>query len=290
MNSSCLKRGAPALYLVVFPLIGLVFSSCGTVSSGTRVSLRQSDLAKIKTIGVVVKKDKNFSVRLFRDLGLPAGLAAGQPAFVAFEAARTAEAASRLAAPIGGGLVLGGLDLRSVETTPAVTGSQAASAILGVVAVAGAISSMKELSSKDAQLEAEFKPTVGDYDPRKRMGERLRYHLEVGKFLVTVLSSEIENRNILKGKKFDAVLQVTLKEWGLRPCMAAGEAQVGVNVHGRVFLLEDGGTVWEREELYRDGECHPLEALRSREGPLDGILTRTIDNLAGKLANEILFP
>ncbi len=79
----------------------------------------------------------------------------------------------------------------------------------------------------------------------------------------------------------------------LRLCLEREEqdqVQVGVSVHGRMFLLEDASTVWERDELYLDGECHPMEDFQSREGLLIDALSRTIDNLSGKIVNDILFP
>ena len=51
--------------MVLF-LFGFILSSC-TATTGTKVSSGQTDLGKIKSIGVFVKKEEPFSVRLSRE-------------------------------------------------------------------------------------------------------------------------------------------------------------------------------------------------------------------------------
>lgn len=221
---------------VFFLLIGLLVSAC-TPTTGTHILLNQSNLTKIKTIGIIVKKEEDFSVRLSREKTTATGA------------------------------VLFGL--------------------IGAAVEAGA------RSSADIQREEKFKPLVGDYDPQKLMDERLHHYLQLAKVFNTVISIDDPDHKVLKGKELDGILEVTLKEWGLRLCLNPGsqeQVQVGVSVHGRMFLLEDGSSVWERDELYLNGECHPVENFRSHEGLLKDGLSRTIDNLSGKIVNEIRFP
>jgi hypothetical protein len=141
----------------------------------------------------------------------------------------------------------------------------------------------------DQKREEGFKPIIGQFDPKKLMEERLRHYMQLAKTFIII----DEDPGVLKDKKLDGALEVTLKEWGLRLCGASGsseQVQVGFGVHGKMSSLEDHSTVWERHELYLDGECHPLEDFRKREGLLESALTRTIDNLSGKIVNEICFP
>ena len=127
------------------------------------------------------------------------------------------------------------------------------------------------------------------FDPKKQMEERLHHYMQIANVFTTI----DEDTNALEGEKLDAVLEVTLKEWGLRLCTGSGsskQVQVGLDVHGKMLSLEDHSTVWERNELYLDGECYSLEDFRYREGLLESVLTRAIDNLSGKIVNEICFP
>ncbi|MFQ5542039.1 MAG: hypothetical protein ACE5E2_04350 [Candidatus Binatia bacterium] len=228
-------RGAVESW-AVFLLIGLLLSSC-TATTGTRIPLSQPNLTKIKTIGIIVKKEEEFSVRLSREK------------------------------MTGTGAILFGLIGAGIEAATR--------------------------ASADEKLEEKLKPIVGDYDPTKLMDERLHLYLQSAKVFSTVVSIDVEDRDVLKGKALDAFLEVMLKQWGLRLCLSPGsgeQVQVGLNVHGRMFLLQDGSTVWERDELYLDGECHAVGDFRSREGLLKDVLARAIDNLSGRIVNNILFP
>lgn len=220
----------------VFLLIGILLSSC-TPTTGTRIHLAQTNLAKIKRIGILVKKEETFSVRLSREKMTNVG-----------------------AAFFG---------------------------LIGAAIEAGAA------ASADAKLEEELKPIVGDYDPEKLMDERLHHYLKLAQVFDTVVTVDVEDHEAQKEQGLDGVLEITLKEWGVRLCLDVAsreQVQGGVNMQGRMLLVEDGSAVWEHDELYLDGECHRVEDFRSREGLLKDALSRTIDNLSGKIVNEILFP
>jgi len=58
----------------------------------------------------------------------------------------------------------------------------------------------------------------------------------------------------------------------------------------KVFLLEDGSTVWERNELYLGGECYPLKDSDPDRDYFKDNLTRVVDNVSGRIINEIRFP
>lgn len=225
----------------VFLLFGLVFSSC-TPTTGTRVRLSPTNLSKIKSIGVMVKKEGDFSVRLSRE---------------------------------------------ELSATGIVVGS-----IFGVVGtLVGAGAEVAGRQSADQRIEEQFKPVVGDYDPRRLMTERLHHYLlSAGPFKDVVTADK--EVGALKGKESDALLEVTLREWGLRRCLGpAGEnIQVGLDIQGKMLRLDDGTAVWERDELYLDGACLPWRDFLSRERLLKDTFSKAIDNLSGKIVNEILFP
>lgn len=235
---TCRASASPGVklshFLAIFLSVSVLLPSC-TPTTGTRIPLNPTNLSKIKSIGVMVKNEENFSVRLSRE-----------------------------------------------EMT-------AAGAVLFGLLGAGIEAAARH--SADTHLEERFKPIVGGYDPEKLMNERLRHYLQLaGSFIAVV--ADAGDGAMLRGKGLDGVLEVTLKEWGLRRCPGPSpeKVQVGLNVHARMFLLEDSNTVWERDELYLDGDCQPWQDFRSHEGLLRNVLTRAIDNLSGKIVNDILFP
>lgn len=147
--------------------------------------------------------------------------------------------------------------------------------------------------SRDRKLEQEFKPIVGPYDPRELLDEKLRHHMTLAQVFNTVVSTQVEDRNVLKAQGFDGVLAVNLREWGLRLCPGSGpeeQVQVGLNANSRMFLLEDGRPVWEHDALYLYGTCRSLEDFRSQHGVLKAVLSEAIENLSVKIVNEIRFP
>jgi hypothetical protein len=143
--------------------------------------------------------------------------------------------------------------------------------------------------STDQGIEEQFKAVVGNYDPQKELAEKLRYHLQSAKLFTEVLVVEPQDDSLAKGTGSGGLLKATLREWGLRRCVGPQEnVQVGLNVKGEL-LLEGGSAIWERDELYLDGTCRPWRDFLS-DALLKDALARAIDNLAGKITNELLFP
>jgi hypothetical protein len=66
--------------------------------------------------------------------------------------------------------------------------------------------------------------------------------------------------------------------------------QVAVVAYARITAPEKDNIVWERNEFYIDGKCHALNEFQSREGLIKITFSRTMENLARKLTNEVLFP
>ncbi|MGB7293317.1 MAG: hypothetical protein WBD99_14175 [Thermodesulfobacteriota bacterium] len=63
---------------------------------------------------------------------------------------------------------------------------------------------------------------------------------------------------------------------------------VRINLSGRMILIDDDKIVWEREELYKDKDCYPIEDLKTQPEILVDILTRAVQILAENTVNEIL--
>jgi len=148
-------------------------------------------------------------------------------------------------------------------------------------------------SSTDTQYTEPFKPVLSAYDPARLLTEGLLRNLQSEQVFPTVVHVPAEEKNAAQGKGLDGILEMTFKQWGLRLCRGPHteeKVQVGFQVEGRIVAVAKGETVWERHELYLDGECRPLEELRSQEGLLVNVLSRAIDHLSGKMVNEIRFP
>lgn len=221
---------------LVFLLSVIFFTSC-TTTTGTKSSLNQNTLSKINKIGITVKSENDFSVRLSRD------------------------------------------KMANVGT-----------AILGLV---GTAIEAGVRTGTDQKLEKELKSKINNFDLEKHMNEKLRSYLRSAKVFRAVESVNVEDHSELKGKNFDAILNIAIKEWGLRLCVGADkkkQLQVGIDIHGEVLFLKGGNTLWERNELYLDGECYSLEEIKSHDGIIENILDRAVDNLSGKIINEIRFP
>ncbi len=122
-------------------------------------------------------------------------------------------------------------------------------------------------SNTDAQYAERLKPMLGAYDPAKLLAEGLLQQFERDQVFPTVVSVPAEEKNAVRGRGLDAVLAITLKQWGLRVCHGSNteeKVQAGLYVEGRIVSGERGEMVWERHELYLDGECRTLEELRSQ--------------------------
>ncbi len=148
-------------------------------------------------------------------------------------------------------------------------------------------------SNTDAQYAEQLKPVLGAYDPAKLITEELLRLFQREHVFLAIVSVPAEQRNAVRGQGLDGVLEISLKQWGLRLCRGPNteqKVQAGLQVEGHITSVEKGERMWERQELYLDGDCRTLEELRSQEGLLIKVLSRAIDNLSGKMVNEIRFP
>ncbi len=148
-------------------------------------------------------------------------------------------------------------------------------------------------SSSDTKLEDALKPLVGDFDPAQVLTEKLSSQMQAAAAFKQVLPIKSQDERSLRENALDGLLEVTLMQWGLRLCSAStsGEqVEVASTVHGKVILLGNGNTVWERDEVYREGMCHPVSKFQGQDGYIKQALSAAIDNLAGKIVDDILFP
>ena len=154
----------------------------------------------------------------------------------------------------------------------------------GAVAVSRAID--------DAGFLAQLQPALRGYDAAEHFAESLRSHLQSDNAFVAVAVMPSAEPAAARARGLDGVIHVTLKQWGVRRCSGATgdeQGQAGFYIDARLLSAANGESVWERREFYVDNECRGLKEL-SQEGWLVQALSRCVNYLAGKMANEIRFP
>jgi len=169
-------------------------------------------------------------------------------------------------------------------------GGSAGGGLLGLIVLAAAIGGT---SSADAEYTRQIKPALGAYDAAKLFTTGLVRNLQHEPRFITVVNVAADEKSAAKGRGLDGIAEITLKRWGLRLCGAADtevKVQAGFYIEGRIVSVAKGETVWERHEFHLDSECRTLDELSSQKGLLVNLLSRVIDYLSGKMANEIRFP
>lgn len=145
-------------------------------------------------------------------------------------------------------------------------------------------------ASKDSGYEEEIHHLLGDFDSRKDSGMALQKSFILGKVFQTVEIVQSDDTRALKEQGFDTVLKETIEEWGLRLCSGEENVQVGLDINAQLIALHNNTTVWERDELFMEGPCRPLSDFRTDKELLRASLKRAVENLAGKIVNDIAFP
>jgi hypothetical protein len=91
----------------------------------------------------------------------------------------------------------------------------------------------------------------------------------------------------------DGVLIVDLDEWGLRPCQSGkndDSMRVFVKAEGKLDTLPGESTLWSKQVTHTEHECHLLEKYHDESGLLTDSLSRSMEALADKIVNHVLYP
>lgn len=159
--------------------------------------------------------------------------------------------------------------------------------LLGAAIEAGA------RASSDGKYEETLTPALGGLDVARVMSDRMVAALRATPTFASAERVETGDLAALRSAGFDGVLEVALAQWGLRLCTTSyhtDDLQAGYRAHGRLRLVTTGAVIWERHELFLDGECRPADAFRMEAGALPAALTRAADGLARRIVNDLLFP
>ncbi|MDA2920631.1 hypothetical protein MYX76_14255 [Desulfobacterota bacterium AH_259_B03_O07] len=141
----------------------------------------------------------------------------------------------------------------------------------------------------DEKHEESLEAKLTHFHPGELMTEKLQNYLELSNAGFTAEIPEVNSPSMLKAEGFDTILEVTLKEWEIKLCPKTFDrVNVWFKLSGRMILIDDSSTVWERVEFYKDENCYRIEDLKTQPELLIDILSRAIHNLAENTVNEIL--
>ena len=186
----------------------------------------------------------------------------------------------------------GGFSVRLSREEMTSTGPAIGYFLFGVVgAIAGQAIEAGQKQAADTEIEEKFKSMTEKVGFQELLSERLRHYLKGSRSFEAVQISEAGTDQMSQNIQPDGTLIVTVMDWGLRRCLGPeeGKVQVGIDVKGKI-LTADETTVWERDELYLEGDCRSWKEFLSNEELFKERLIQATDNLAGRIVNEILYP
>lgn len=220
-------------------------------TTGTRLSSSPPSLSGFTTLALTVSAQEGFSVRLVREQSPNAGTV--------------------IAGVIG---VLGG---------PA-----------GIAVGLAVGSAMDSVSRRiDGRSAERLAPYVNRLDPEKVFRDKILSEFNNDQPLPAVMVFAAGDQAAVQQGGADGTLTVTIKQWGVRCCSSPGreeKVQAGLLYNGRIAEVGKSQPLWERDELYLDGECYSLDELDSKGALLQAIMSRALENASGKFVNEIRFP
>ena len=163
--------------------------------------------------------------------------------------------------------------------------------------------------ASDAQLAASMNAAIGKFEVSERLRSQVAVALKAEKpwsnavpasqvasvletFLVERVPAVPPDYNLLKPTGADAVVELVVVEYGVRP--QGAQSQAFVRGFGRMFLLADGSELW-RGEFQRSGETQglpPLDAsaFQSSATAYGDQLRTLLDASAAALAQELTPP
>jgi hypothetical protein len=145
-------------------------------------------------------------------------------------------------------------------------------------------------SSIDRNLQEQIAPFATDFDAVRETRNRLVSLLTEARLFSEVQPLTAAEEGAKPPGHLDAVLEVEITQWGLVPCSTTNpenKLQTGAQVRMRI-LTAGGEVIWDRSDLFLDGDCHTVEEFKSRL--LEKALSRQFDAICSRIVNEIRFP
>jgi hypothetical protein len=145
----------------------------------------------------------------------------------------------------------------------------------------------------DAQMTKKLKPVVGNLDPSQLASDILVQQLRAANLFVSVEGVKGQSLAELRGQDFDGLLVIVIRKWGMDPCpdrTKETRIQSALDLNAKLFLAGKTASIWERDLIQQDGDCHTVEQFQATDGLLLKCLNRAIGDASGKIVNEIRFP
>jgi hypothetical protein len=245
----------------------LILNGCATGRTGTYVEPSPEDISRIMKVGLHVKVERGFAVRLqyisnadtiFLSNMINIGMGS-------YQGARLAGASAETAAGISTG-----------------------------IGIAGAV--ISELSP-DKRATRALKTDAAQINSADAIGYVLVDKLEATKVfpMVELIPSDSLDSAREHGK--DTLLIITVRRWGLRPPLGSKynihstgdktEAQLELDVNLKLISSANGKILWERNEFHIDNKSYSLGDFKSQEGLLVSRMELALQLVCNRMHNEI---
>jgi hypothetical protein len=140
-------------------------------------------------------------------------------------------------------------------------------------------------ASSDSGLADTYAENLKNFHVKEVLKKHLQYQLTQVNRAAADAAAPSDNA--------DGVLIVDLDEWGLRPCQSGKNDEsmrVFVKAEGKLDTLQGESTLWSKQVTHTEQECHLLEKYHDESGLLVESLSRSMERLADKIVNEVLYP
>ncbi|MBI4527016.1 MAG: hypothetical protein HY695_24740 [Deltaproteobacteria bacterium] len=176
-----------------------------------------------------------------------------------------------------------------LKAAPGAVALGSAFGLLGLLAATvGTSASQQSADEKQAQ---HVSPHVGQYQPRVVFLDTLQRTVRDAARFEFVEPMEVAPTGPA-AKAFDAVVSVTIKEWGLRLTPTRERDELGgfVDLTTRIVLTTDGREVWDEELRIAGQRSHTIQEYGAEADLLLRELTETLQAAGRRVAVGLLYP
>ena len=245
----------------------LTLSGCATGRTGTHVEPSFEDISRIKKVGLHVKVERGFAVRLqyisnadtiFLSNMINIGLGS-------YQGVRLAGASAETAAGIGTGIGIAG-------------------AVIGEF-------------SPDKRATRALKGEAAQINSAVAIGYELVDKLEAANVFPTVELISSDSLDLAREHGSDTLFIFTIRRWGLRPPLGSkydvhktgdkAKAQLELDMNLKLISSANGKVLWERNEFYIDNKSYSLGDFKSQEGLLVSRMEHALQLVCNWTYNEI---
>lgn len=155
--------------------------------------------------------------------------------------------------------------------------------------VIGAAVASAANQSMDREETDKMRPGLTGFSPAPALRDAFVEALKgSGRLQVEVVDSE----RTLQGQDYDAVIHLTVKEWGVRlPSRAISDKLAAfAEIQARMTRARSQDMLWDEHEVSLGNGRHDLEAYRADAALLRGELTDMLQSAGYRLANLLIYP